>query len=186
MFFNHSTISRCPSTRDTSRWSAPFQRTLHCLTVAILTSFASEASAQTGNGYDLTWSTIDSGGVMFSAGNGYELGGTIGQADAGALTGPNGYSLTGGFWAAGVACVCQLFGDVVDVNSMATPDCQVDVSDILCVLDDFADTLACAGNGDIVAAGGGCVPDGIIDVDDILAVLGAFSGIFGCPHPCSP
>jgi len=123
---------------------------------------------------------------MFSAGNGYELGGTIGQADAGALTGPNGYSLTGGFWAAGVACVCQLFGDVVDVNSMATPDCQVDVSDILCVLDDFADTLACAGNGDIVAAGGGCVPDGIIDVDDILAVLGAFSGIFGCPHPCSP
>jgi len=56
--------------------------------------------AQTGNGYDLTWNTIDSGGRMFSTGNGYELGGTIGQPDAGGpLTDVDEvYELTGGFW----------------------------------------------------------------------------------------
>lgn len=55
------------------------------------------AHAQTGGGYDLTWSSIDGGGYMFSTGGGYSLGGTIGQADAGVLNG-GGYSLMGGFW----------------------------------------------------------------------------------------
>jgi hypothetical protein len=55
------------------------------------------ASMQTGGGYDLTWSTIDGGGAMFSTGGSYSLGGTIGQADAGALSGGS-YTLTGGFW----------------------------------------------------------------------------------------
>ncbi len=57
-------------------------------------------SAQSGGGYDLTWSTVDSGGVMFSAGGGYSLGGTVGQPDAGVLSG-GGYTLAGGFWTAG-------------------------------------------------------------------------------------
>jgi hypothetical protein len=52
--------------------------------------------AQTGGGYDLTWSTIDGGGMMFSTGGGYSLGGTMGQPDAGTLGG--GYTLAGGFW----------------------------------------------------------------------------------------
>ena len=121
------------------------------LTVAglVLAGFAAQGVAQSGDGYDLTWSTIDSGGAMSSTGNGYELGGTIGQADAGALTGDNGYALTGGFWAAGVPCPCQLFGDLVDVNSLPTPDCQIDVSDLLCMLDDFADPGACQANSDL-------------------------------------
>jgi hypothetical protein len=55
------------------------------------------ARAQSGNGYDLTWHTIDNGGVTVSAGNGYQLGGTIGQPDAGSLSGGN-YTLSGGFW----------------------------------------------------------------------------------------
>ncbi len=53
--------------------------------------------AQSGSGYDLTWSTIDGGGMMFSTGGGYSLGGTIGQPDAGVMSG-GGYSLAGGFW----------------------------------------------------------------------------------------
>ena len=54
--------------------------------------------AQTGGGYDLTWNSIDGGGVTFASGNGYELGATIGQADAQTMGG-NGYALSGGFWA---------------------------------------------------------------------------------------
>jgi len=58
--------------------------------------------AQTGGGYDLTWSTIDGGGYTFSTGGGYSLGGTAGQPDAGVLSG-GGYTLSGGFWGGGAA-----------------------------------------------------------------------------------
>ena len=52
-----------------------------------------------GTGYDLTWSTIDGGGYMFSTGGGYSLGGTVGQPDAGVFASAGGgYSLAGGFW----------------------------------------------------------------------------------------
>jgi hypothetical protein len=60
------------------------------------------ALAQTGGGYDLTWSTIDGGGYTFSTGGSYSLGGTVGQPDAGGLTG-GGYTLGGGFWGGGAA-----------------------------------------------------------------------------------
>jgi hypothetical protein len=53
--------------------------------------------AQTGGGYDLSWSTIDGGGGSVSSG-GYQLIGTIGQPDAGAALTGGGYTLTGGFW----------------------------------------------------------------------------------------
>jgi len=55
------------------------------------------ALAQSGDGYDLTWNTVDGGGATFSMGGSYTLGGTIGQPDAGVLTG-GGYTLVGGFW----------------------------------------------------------------------------------------
>jgi len=55
--------------------------------------------AQTGGAYDLSWNSIDGGGVTFATGGNYSLGGTIGQADAGVLSG-GAYTLTGGFWAA--------------------------------------------------------------------------------------
>jgi len=42
--------------------------------------------AQSGGGYDLTWSTIDGGGGE-SSGGAYSLGGTLGQPDAGAMRG---------------------------------------------------------------------------------------------------
>ena len=73
------------------------------LLLAILLSLlASVALAQTGGGYDLTWSTVDGGGATWSEGGGYALGGTVGQPDAGVLSG-GGYTLAGGFWGGGAA-----------------------------------------------------------------------------------
>ncbi len=63
--------------------------------------------AQAGGGYDLTWNTVDGGGVTFASGGGYTLGGTAGQPDAATWGGASaplsmGYTLSGGFWHAGV------------------------------------------------------------------------------------
>jgi len=71
------------------------------LLVALLSLLASVALAQSGGGYDLTWSTIDGGGTTWSEGGGYSLGGTVGQSDAGVLSG-GGYTLAGGFWGGAV------------------------------------------------------------------------------------
>lgn len=61
------------------------------------------AAAQPGNGYTLTWWTVDGGGASSSTGGDYSLAGTIGQPDAGpALTGGS-YVLAGGFWGVGAA-----------------------------------------------------------------------------------
>ena len=71
----------------------------------MLTSFAlgqaqSVVLAQSGDGYDLTWWTVDGGGVGAGLPGPYSLGGTIGQADAETLAG-GGYTLVGGFWHGG-------------------------------------------------------------------------------------
>jgi hypothetical protein len=70
--------------------------TLFVILFALLVITVSLAVAQSGGGYDLTWSTIDGGGGTTSDG-GYTLDGTIGQPDAEAMSG-GGYSLVGGFW----------------------------------------------------------------------------------------
>jgi hypothetical protein len=66
----------------------------------VLSSNHSPTAAQTGDGYDLTWHTVDGGGATFSTGGSYSLGGTIGQADSGVMSG-GAYSLAGGFWPSG-------------------------------------------------------------------------------------
>ncbi len=53
--------------------------------------------AQTGEGYDLTWNTIDNGGGASDNG-GYTLNSTVGQPDASNALSNAGYTLTGGFW----------------------------------------------------------------------------------------
>jgi hypothetical protein len=58
---------------------------------------APRASSQTGGSYDLSWNTIDGGGITFASGGSYTLGGGAGAADAGVLSGGN-YTLAGGFW----------------------------------------------------------------------------------------
>lgn len=57
------------------------------------------ALAQSGGGYDLSWSSIDGGGGTSSGGS-YTLSGTIGQPDANVLAGGN-YILGGAFWGGG-------------------------------------------------------------------------------------
>ena len=60
---------------------------------------AMAASLATASGrYDLSWHTIDGGGIQAAGGGTFVLSGTIGQPDAGGpLTGGT-YSLVGGFW----------------------------------------------------------------------------------------
>jgi hypothetical protein len=85
---------------------------------------ATPAASQTGDGYDLSWNTVDGGGTTASSGGDYTLGGTIGQIDAGALAGGE-YDLVGGFWAGAEAI---LLGD-------CKPDGVVDLFDILEMID---------------------------------------------------
>jgi len=55
------------------------------------------ATSVMGQNYDLSWHSIDGGGVMRSTGGDFELSGTIGQPDAGVLVGGD-FTLSGGFW----------------------------------------------------------------------------------------
>jgi hypothetical protein len=57
------------------------------------------ALARSGEGYDLSWWTVDGGGQVANAAGGYALGSTVGQPDAGHALSNGGYVLTGGFWA---------------------------------------------------------------------------------------
>src|SRR5207248_3148935 len=57
---------------------------------------APAAVAQSGGGFDLSWSTIDGGGAASSRGN-LTLNGTIGQPVAGTLSGGS-FTVAGGFW----------------------------------------------------------------------------------------
>jgi len=79
-----------------------FTAILVLLTLTALLLLSSIARAQSGGGYDLTWSTVDGGGATWSEGGGYALGGTVGQPDAGVLSG-GGYTLAGGFWGGAAA-----------------------------------------------------------------------------------
>ncbi len=66
--------------------------------IGLLTLFAfGTVHAQMGEGYDLTWNTIDNGGGASDNG-GYTLNGTIGQTDASRALSNAGYALMGGFW----------------------------------------------------------------------------------------
>ena len=65
--------------------------------VFVLIGLSRLARAQTGSEYDLTWWTVDGGGVMNSIGGTYTLDGAIAQYDVGTQTGA-GYTLVGGFW----------------------------------------------------------------------------------------
>ncbi len=117
--------------------------------VVVLTALVMPVAvtAQPGGDYDLSWSTIDGGGVMFATGGDFELAGTIGQPDAVPQAAPligGDYQLIGGFWVPfGPACFiysildfdadCDVDGDDLDafVNcasgpaiTQANPDCE--------------------------------------------------------------
>jgi hypothetical protein len=69
--------------------------------LAVLLLAAPRVSSQSGGAYDLTWNTIDGGGITFATGGSYQLGGTIGAADAGTMGG-GAYVLAGGFWSGAI------------------------------------------------------------------------------------
>ncbi len=81
----------------------------------VLLALVVPALAQSGGGYDLTWSTIDGGGGELSGGD-YSLAGTIGQPEPGALSG-GGYYAEGGFWAMFSQSVFRIFLPLVLRNS---------------------------------------------------------------------
>ena len=95
--------------------------------LAAATLLTAAARAQSGGGYELTWWTIDGGGVTFATGGTFNLGGTVGQPDASnALTGGT-YSLTGGFW----------FTPCITSNGDVDGNICVDDADLLTVLFNF-------------------------------------------------
>ena len=71
------------------------------LVAALLLLLASVpgALAQSGGQYDLTWNTVDAGGVTALTAGAYTLSGTAGQPDAAVWSGGD-YVITGGFWRA--------------------------------------------------------------------------------------
>jgi hypothetical protein len=77
-------------------------RIVIALVIIIVFIVSGLVHAQSGGGYDLTWYTVDNGGVSLRMANEYQLGGTIGQPDAGGLSGGD-YTLVGGFWWGGAA-----------------------------------------------------------------------------------
>ena len=120
--------------------------------LALTTVMALFAAADTpADDFEISRSTIDGGGVMFSAGADLELSGTIGQPDAGTMSGGD-FSLTGGFWFPLAPTDCNAdggvdlldYGDVEPCLSgphggLAFPDCNcfdldndgdVDLSDV--------------------------------------------------------
>ncbi len=77
-----------------------------------------------GPGFELSWFTIDGGGVTFSesADNRYVLSATIGQPDAGKLSNGD-YELTGGFWFAHAPGDCNTDGGVNLFDYHTFADC---------------------------------------------------------------
>ncbi|MEK6676877.1 MAG: hypothetical protein AABZ47_14630 [Planctomycetota bacterium] len=73
---------------------------------------------------------------------------------------------------------CNLYGELQPPGG----NCLVDVDDLICLLQGFANMLDCPGS-DLYPCDGG---DGIVDVDDLIAELAAFAGDYFCPHPCAP
>ena len=76
------------------------------LIVALLLLFTLPVLAQSGGGYDLSWSTTDGGGGSSSGGI-FSLSGTAGQPDAGMMSGGS-FTLSGGFWGGGAVTITEL------------------------------------------------------------------------------
>lgn len=111
--------------------------------------------------FDMSWITVDSGGVSPVSGGEFELSGTIGQPDANVMVASGGnYELQAGFWVVVAGPPCP--GDVDGSG-------EVDVTDLL----------------ELIAAWGPCPDpgppcsadideDGEVDVADLLALIAAW------------
>jgi hypothetical protein len=118
------------------------------------------ALAQTGGGYDLSWSTVDDDGGECNGG-GYTLTGMAGQPDAGVLSGGD-YTLQGGFHRCvvlhdlddnGVVNIsdvmlvancwrCRCGDGCYDPYYDLDDDCDIDVVDIMLVVVHWGETCS--------------------------------------------
>ena len=108
------------------------------IVVALSILFAANVYGQTGDRYDLTWSTIDGGGGTSSSER-FTLAGTIGQPDA-AYSASAGYGIQGGFRSGGPLCVVdfQEFAEFAlmwlnvgaDMDADMDGDTNVDLTDL--------------------------------------------------------
>jgi hypothetical protein len=140
--------------------------------VAVATGLclATAAYAQSGGGFDLSWSSIDGGGGMFSTGGGFELGGSIGQPDAGptpVMTG-GAFELTGGFWGFVLTCGAKA---PVDFDQ----DCDVDLSD-LAIFESCASGPGVPGQGTPTCQAADRDSDNDVDQIDFAVFQRCFSG----------
>lgn len=71
---------------------------LGLLTGLLIMHGVSPLRAQVSANYDLSWNTIDNGGVVCSLGGNYQVGATIGQIDADTLSSSVNYTLNPGWW----------------------------------------------------------------------------------------
>ena len=130
---------------------------------SLLLSLGSVVYAQSDGQYDLSWWTIDAGGVTFGQDVGQLLmGGTFGQPDASEylIDGTNRFELRGGFW---YRPLCFQAGGDVDGDGC------IDDADLLQVLFNF-------GAQGPNPADSNC--DGTVDDADLLEVLFNFGN--GC------
>jgi hypothetical protein len=120
--------------------------------LALTVGLTRTAAGQT---IDLSWSSIDGGGAMFTTGGNLELSGTIGQMDAGMMTG-GAFELSGGFWAGmGVPCPADLNGDRT-----------VGLADLTLLLSNFGSSGA--------GVAGDLDGDHDVDLGDLTQMLSAF------------
>ncbi len=106
--------------------------------------FGNRQIAGAGDGFDLSWHTVDGGGGT-SSGGGFVVRGTIGQPDAGDLTGGE-FTLRGGFWQAAGCGTCP-----TDLNGDTQTD-PIDLSILLVAWGPVTPASVCIdfdGNGDI-------------------------------------
>ena len=98
--------------------------------------------------YDLSWWTVDGGGVTFTTGGPYSLGATTGQPDAsGAMVGGT-YSLAGGFWTGGLALLTDVGVTKSDGQATAVPGLPLTYTIV-------------AGNAGPAAASGALITDAV-------------------------
>jgi len=137
----------------------------HIVPLVLLTALASNARAQSGGVYDLSWSTIDSGGAMKMSGGAFTLSGSVGQFDAGD-SGSGHYDLNSGFWPIPFAMPTEGCNDA----DLGEPYGTLDFTDVVAFLGAFGamDPIA-----DLAP------PLGVFDFTDVVSFLTAFGA--GCP-----
>ena len=134
-----------------------FKHSINRICAMIVIVAASQALGQ----FEISWHTVDGGGVMNSGGGAFTLAGTIGQPDAQSppVMAGGSFTLTGGFWPVASVCYC-----LADMNADSKKDGRDVQLFIGCVL--AGGSCSCA---DVDATNGVTIADVPVFVSDLLA-----------------